>query len=174
MVCCVRRSPATGGHFRKVVRGVGVFVDLPLRPFMVQAKPAIIELDMDKLEQILRRLDAKELDAEDYETIKAVIGAYVYLFNAVGDKDTTIRRLRQMLFGAKTEKTSAVIGGLKDEESAFVPAEAKDVPESPAAGEDSVPTGFPFPFWFLSNGRSLITRNVSTTPDQTRLLPAIP
>ena len=43
-------------------------------PFMIQAKPAIVELDMDKLEEILRRLDAKQLDADDYETIKAVIG----------------------------------------------------------------------------------------------------
>jgi transposase len=102
---------------------------------MIQAKPTIVELDMDKLEEILRRLDAKELDADDYETIKAVIGAYVHLFNLVGDKDTTIRRLRQMLFGAKTEKTSAVIGGLKDAESVPVPAEAKDAPESSAAME---------------------------------------
>ena len=39
------------------------------------AKPAIVELDRDKLAQILRRLDAKELDAEDYETIKAVLGS---------------------------------------------------------------------------------------------------
>jgi hypothetical protein len=80
---------------------------------MIQAKPTIVELDMDKREEILRRLEAKELDAEDYETIKAVIGAYVHLFQLVGDKETTIRRLRQILFGAKTEKTSAVIGGLK-------------------------------------------------------------
>jgi transposase len=105
---------------------------------MVQTKPTIVELDMDKLEEILRRLDAKELDADDYETIKAVIGAYVCLFNAVGDKDTTIRRLRQMLFGAKTEKTSAVIGGLKDAES--VPAEATDAPESSAGTMQSMVT----------------------------------
>ena len=102
---------------------------------MVQTKPTIVELDMDKLEEILRRLDAKELDADDFEMIKAVIGAYVCLFNAVGDKDTTIRRLRQMLFGAKTEKTSAVIGGLKDAESVPVPAEATAAPESSAATE---------------------------------------
>jgi hypothetical protein len=122
-------------HFRKVARGVGRFVIWPWHPQMIQAKPTIIELEMDKLEEILRRLDAKELDADDYETIKAVIGAYVCLFNVVGDKDTTIRRLRQMLFGAKTEKTSAVIGGLKDVESVPVPAEAKDAPESSAATE---------------------------------------
>jgi transposase len=102
---------------------------------MIEAKPTIIELDMDKLEELLRRLEAKELDADDYETIKAVIGAYVHLFRLVGDKETTIRRLRQMLFGAKTEKTSAVIAGLKSVQSASESAEAESVPESPAAAE---------------------------------------
>jgi transposase len=76
---------------------------------------------------------SKELDADDYETIKTVIGAYVHLFHLVGDKETTLRRLRQMLFGAKTEKTSAVIAGLKSVESASESGEA--VPESPAAAE---------------------------------------
>jgi len=100
---------------------------------MIPVKPTIIELEMDKLEEILQRLEAKELDADDYETIKAVIGSYVYLVNVVGDKDTTIRRLRQMLFGAKTEKTSAVIGGLKVADS--VSPEAEAAPELPAAVE---------------------------------------
>lgn len=102
---------------------------------MIQANPTIVELDMDKLEEILRRLDAKELDTDDYETIKAVIGSYVHLVSVVGDKDTTIRRLRQMLFGARTEKTSAVIGGLKGAESGAVSPESESVPESPAAAE---------------------------------------
>ena len=102
---------------------------------MIEANPTIVELDMNKLEEILRRLEAKELDADDYETIKAVIGAYLYLFNAVGNKETTIRRLRQMLFGVKTEKTSAVIGGLKGKESGATSPESDSVPESPAAVE---------------------------------------
>jgi len=97
---------------------------------MVQTKPTIIELDMDKLEDILRRLDAKELDADDYEAIKTVIGAYVCLVHTVGEKDTTIRRLRQMLFGAKTEKTSAVLGNLKNTESA-----SESHPSSAASAE---------------------------------------
>jgi len=86
---------------------------------------------MDKLEELLRRLEAKELDADDYETIQAVIGSYVYLVHAVGDKETTIRRLRQMLFGAKTEKTAAVIASSKSAESAA----AKAGPDSAAATE---------------------------------------
>ena len=102
---------------------------------MIEANPTIVELDMDKLEEILRRLEAKELDADDYETIHAVIGSYVHLVSMVGDKETTIRRLRQMLFGAKTEKTSAVIGGLKGAESGSASPESESVRESPAAAE---------------------------------------
>jgi transposase len=77
-------------------------------------KPTIIELDMDKLDNILRRVEAKELRVEDYETIRTVIESYVGLYFAVGDRNTTIRRLRQMLFGVKTEKTAAVVGDGKD------------------------------------------------------------
>jgi len=102
---------------------------------MIQAKPAIVELEMDKLEEILRRLEAKELDADDYETIQAVIVAYVSLVNVVGDKETTIRRLRQMLFGAKTEKTAAVIAGLPGTEGASA------APEAGTASESSPPAG---------------------------------
>jgi transposase len=85
-------------------------------------KPTIIELDIDKLEEILRRVEAKELHADDYETISTVIESYVGLFSLVGDKNTTIARLRKMLFGASTEKTAAVIGGGKDSESPPSPA----------------------------------------------------
>jgi transposase len=102
---------------------------------MIQTKPTIVELDMDELEEILRRLEAKELDADDYETIKVVIGAYVYLFQALGNKDTSIRRLRQMLFGAKTEKTAAVIAGLKIAENAPASADVASVPELAAGTE---------------------------------------
>jgi len=116
----------------EVARGVDRFVSSPRHLFMIPAKPTIVELDMDKLEEILRRLEAKELDADDYEMIKTVIGSYVYLVNVVGDKETTIRRLRQMLFGAKTEKTSAVIGDLKGSESAAESPEDEGARELPA------------------------------------------
>ena len=64
-------------------------------------KPTIIELDMGKLEDILRRVEAKDLHEDDYETIRTVIESYVDLTEAVGDKNTTISRLRKMLFGAQ-------------------------------------------------------------------------
>ena len=42
-------------------------------------KPTTIELDMDKLDDILRRVDAKELQVDDFETIRTVIESYVPL-----------------------------------------------------------------------------------------------
>ena len=62
---------------------------------MIPTKPTIVELDRDELEEILRRVDAQELQADDYETIHALIESYVGLTLAVGDKNATIARLRQ-------------------------------------------------------------------------------
>ena len=44
--------------------------------------------------------------------------SYAYLSELVGDKNTTIARLRKLLFGAKTEKTAAVVGRRKRSVSA--------------------------------------------------------
>ena len=100
---------------------------------IMPTKPTIIELDMDKLEEILRHVEAKDLHVDDYETIRTVIESYVGLFYAVGDKNTTIQRLRKMLFGARTEKTVAVVGERKDS----LPPPAQDAAASAAPTEDN-------------------------------------
>jgi transposase len=98
---------------------------------MIQAKVTIVELDMSELEEMLRRVDTKELQAEDYETIRALIESYVCLTQAVGDKSTTIRRLRQMLFGLKTEKTAAVVGQRVADGGKEAEAQASSAIEAP-------------------------------------------
>jgi transposase len=98
---------------------------------MVQTKPTIIELDMGKLEDALRRAEGR-LDEQDYAMLKALADSYAYLSELVGDKTTTITRLRKLLFGAKTEKTAAVVG-----------APQTNAPTGPedrsASGEDAPP-----------------------------------
>jgi transposase len=76
---------------------------------MGQANATIIELDMGKLEDALRRAESK-LDEQDYAMLKALADSYAYLSDLVGDKTTTIARLRKLLFGPRTEKTAAVVG----------------------------------------------------------------
>jgi transposase len=108
---------------------------LLFRVLLMPTKATIIELDMNELEDILRRVEAKELRADDYETIHAVLESYACLTNLVGDKNASLSRLRKMLFGAKTEKTAAVVG--KPEAAALpLPAEVK---AEAAAADDSKP-----------------------------------
>jgi transposase len=71
--------------------------------------PGLIEVDSDRLEEVLRRAE-QSLDEKDVELIRAVFESYAYVTELVEDKNTTIRRLRQLFFGARTEKTEAVVG----------------------------------------------------------------
>lgn len=81
---------------------------------MMSKEPTIIELDMDELKEILRRAEAKQFNDDDYETAGTVLQSYVELVALLKSKNVSIRRLRKMLFGASTEKTTAVTGGGTD------------------------------------------------------------
>jgi transposase len=71
--------------------------------------PEMIEVDSTRLEDALRRAE-QSLEAEDYRLLRAIADSYVYVADLVEDKNTSIRRLRQLFFGARTEKTRAVVG----------------------------------------------------------------
>jgi len=86
-------------------------------------KQKIVELPMDELESILQRAQAAALDEKDCAKIKAVFESYSYLTELVEDKGTTIARLRKLLFGSSSEKTSDV---LNDEGASSPSAEDSD------------------------------------------------
>ena len=85
---------------------------------------------MGSLEDALRRAEER-LDEKDYAILKAVVDAYDTITELVDDKNTTIARLRKLLFGSRTEKTKTVVGS-KDS-STSLPGESSASP--PAAGE---------------------------------------
>src|SRR3974377_157788 len=91
---------------------------------LMPTKVTIRELDMKALEDTLRRVDANELTEEDCATIRALFESYVQLTGLLKDKNTNIARLRKILFGGQTEKTSAVIGS--EPASALPPSRAAD------------------------------------------------
>jgi hypothetical protein len=64
----------------------------------------LVEVDSDRLEEVLRRAE-QSLDEKDAELIRAVFESYAYVTDLVEDKNTTIRRLRQLFFGSRTETT---------------------------------------------------------------------
>src|SRR5438046_10383867 len=75
------------------------------------SKKAIPRIDvrMEELEKVLERARKEPLDEEGYAKLKASLETLGYLVELVENKDTTIHRLRQLLFGSSTEKTSQVL-----------------------------------------------------------------
>ena len=65
-------------------------------------------MDMTQLEDVLRRVEGA-LDAKDAELIRRLFASYQYVSELVEDKNTSIRRLRQLFFGKRTEKTATVM-----------------------------------------------------------------
>jgi len=61
--------------------------------------PEIIEVNSQQMEELLDRAASNTLREEDTELIRQIFDSYVQLFQIVGDKNTTIARLRQVLFG---------------------------------------------------------------------------
>jgi transposase len=82
--------------------------------------PEIIEVDNTQLEDVLRRVE-QTLDDKDATLIRAVFRSYVYVSDLVEDKNTSIRRLRQLFFGGRTEKTAAVVERQTDKPDATPP-----------------------------------------------------
>src|SRR5947208_7671550 len=75
------------------------------------SKKAIPRIDvrMEELEKVLERARKEPLDEEGYAKLKVSLETLGYLVQLVENKDTTIHRLRQILFGSSTEKTSQVL-----------------------------------------------------------------
>jgi transposase len=100
-------------------------------------KISTVEIDMTQLDDILRRVDANELTEGDCEAIRTLCKAYVQLTELLKDKNTSLARLRKLLFGLQTEKTKAVLGnGLDSLSSQAVAASA---PETASAGTAAKP-----------------------------------
>ncbi len=83
----------------------------------------IIELDSTRLDEVLGRVE-QALDTQDATLIRKVFESYAYVTDLVEDKNTSIRRLRQLFFGARTEKTAAVVGNPVDTTDAVAPKDA--------------------------------------------------
>jgi transposase len=88
-----------------------------------------IDLDMKELEEYLEQARAV-LSEDAYTKLKAALETLDYLTGLIEGKDMTIHRLRQIIFGASTEKTRNVLGNQ---------TEAATSPDGKKAGEEQNP-----------------------------------
>jgi transposase len=75
----------------------------------------VIEVNFEELQGLLERARQGPLGAEDSQKLQAALDALKYLIELIGEKDTTISRLRALLIKPSTEKTNKVLeqAGLK-------------------------------------------------------------
>jgi transposase len=95
--------------------------------------PELVEVDSTRLEEVLRRVE-QSLDETDSALVRAVFQSYAYVAELVEDRNTSIRRLRQLFFGSSTETTEAVVGR-KTEKPEATPSRDAGGDTALAAGE---------------------------------------
>jgi transposase len=80
---------------------------------MKRTEPKVIEIKAEELQETLQ-LAATAMGEMHYERIKAVFEAYAYVTDELGKNRVSLSRLKKLIFGAKTEKTEAVVGAGAD------------------------------------------------------------
>ena len=80
---------------------------------MTKTSPEIIEVNSQQMEDMLTRAQDR-LSDEDALLLRRLVESYCYITDLVEDKNTSIARLRKLLFGAKTEKTKNVVDETND------------------------------------------------------------
>ena len=75
-----------------------------------QASPKRRDLDLKELKAILARARTGPLSEDDFGKLDAAVDTLAYLTQELDKKGVSIQRLRKLIFGASTEKTSQVTG----------------------------------------------------------------
>jgi hypothetical protein len=87
-----------------------------------------IEVEMKELEALLERVKSA-VDQKDYELLEKFLASFAYLTELIEDKDTSIARLRKILFGSKSEKSKDVLkekGGEKEDSTRALEVEGAE------------------------------------------------
>ena len=73
-----------------------------------------LEVSMDELQKIIERAKTTPLTDEECDKLRKAFDTLAYLTGLVGEKNTTIDKLRKILFGAGTEKIRNILANQVD------------------------------------------------------------
>lgn len=76
-----------------------------------------LELSMEHLQKILEHARSEPLSEAEYDQLKGVLETLGYVTQLLEDKDTTLGRLRKILFGPSTEKKREVMKELRKDQA---------------------------------------------------------
>lgn len=98
-----------------------------------QVKKKKIDLDMDQLDELLKRAESSSLQDGDVELIKGMAECIALLSQAVDEKASSVKKLLRMVFGAKTEKKENI---LKKDEAKDTGADGDQDSNAPKGKKD--------------------------------------
>jgi transposase len=74
----------------------------------------MLEVSIEELNDLIKRLEARELEEADYEVAAKLVGTLVYLKQVYEDKSMSVKRLLNLLFGSvSSEKTGKLLEQLE-------------------------------------------------------------
>jgi transposase len=91
-----------------------------------------LDVRMDDLRRLVERTRQTALTDDEYTTLKAAVGTLGYVADLLEQKGTSLANLRQLLFGATTEKTRQVLAQAGQGDATTAPA-----PRDPESREDA-------------------------------------
>ena len=91
-------------------------------------RPQRLDLTLEEIEALLIRVESGTLQEGDYEIIKSLVETVLFLGRAIDEKDTAIKRILRLIFGAATESRQKVF-------------QKEAVPEDQAEPEKKKPQG---------------------------------
>ncbi|MBW2459474.1 MAG: IS66 family transposase [Deltaproteobacteria bacterium] len=91
------------------------------------------DIHIDELTAIVERTTKAALGDDDHGKLKAAVDTLVFMTQELERKGASIRRLRQMLFGASTEKTANLFGQTSDDPGSKA---GESPPAGAATGKD--------------------------------------
>ena len=96
------------GYLRKIRRQRHKSGGSPVKTTVVSNDPERIELEMSELEAILARVKSS-LSPDEYDKLHGALETLLFLTQELEKKRVSVQRLKQLLFGATTEKTRKVL-----------------------------------------------------------------
>jgi transposase len=93
-----------------------------------------VNMSKEELEALLDRARTAPLSEQDYAKLKAVVETLGYLTDLLEDRKTTIQKLRQLLFGATTEKIRNLVKTETQQASAEAGQQRSEGSHTPPAG----------------------------------------
>ena len=100
-------------------------------------KPKLVSATQEELDELLALAKAGAFPPEKYQLLEAVLGTFVYVMQLLQNTKSSLRRFRQMLFGARTEHKRNVLKHRAHSEASN-PQEHDDEAAEAAPGDQAV------------------------------------